>query len=136
MNNILNEMIQKAEAAMAQAYSPYSNFKVGVCLRTENNKLFTGANIENSSYSLTLCAEATTIAQMITAGQTRIIEMVVTSSGDKLCFPCGACRQRIYEFADPEMLIHSYHPHQPIQTYYFRELLPLAFGPDDLKRSK
>jgi len=128
----LQTMIEQAMSARDQAYAVYSNFKVGACIRTANDRLFSGFNIENASYSLTLCAEATAIASMKLAGFDQIEEVVVISSGDKICSPCGACRQRIREFADPHCNIHCCQADGQYETLTLEELLPLSFGPEHL----
>ena len=99
MNNILDNMIKKAKEVQQHSYAPYSNYHVGICLRSENDYLFTGCNVENVSYSLTLCAEMSALGALISAGEKYIKEVVVIGSGKELCVPCGACRQRILEFA-------------------------------------
>jgi cytidine deaminase len=126
-------MLEQATLARDRAYAPYSHFHVGCCIKTTNNEFFTGFNIENVSYSLTLCAEATAIAAMITAGQKHIAEITIISSGKDICSPCGACRQRIREFASPEALIHMFSASGEQQTNTLAELLPFSFGPQHLE---
>lgn len=96
MDDLAN-MLYKAQIAMANAYIPYSQFAVGACIKTSSNKFFAASNIENASYGLTLCAESVAIGNMITAGEKDIAEVVVMAHGDKVCSPCGACRQRLRE---------------------------------------
>ena len=128
-----SNMIDHATQAMQEAYAPYSNFHVGVCIRTDNDKLFVGANIENASYSLTLCAEATAIANMIMAGYRHINEIVIVIKGDVVCPPCGGCRQRIAEFANSDLLIHMCSTYGQQKSQLFSELFPQPFNSDFLE---
>jgi len=127
------EMVAKAQAVQANAYSPYSNFKVGVCLRTTQHNFFVGCNYENASFSLTSCAEGSAIAAMVNAGEKQIAEVVVIGSSEHPCSPCGACRQRIREFAAPDILIHMLGNSGESLTMTLDELLPVSFGPKFIK---
>ncbi|MDQ2995289.1 MAG: cytidine deaminase, partial [Pseudomonadota bacterium] len=82
-------MIERATAAMQFAYSPYSNFKVGACIRTDDDQYFTGCNIENISYGLTICAEACALSNLISTGDHHIAEVAITCSTIEICGPCG-----------------------------------------------
>ena len=128
----LDAMITAANAAVQLAYAPYSKFQVGVCVKTDAGNLYSGSNIENASYGLTLCAEACAIANMVSHGEQTITEVVVTSSGNLICTPCGACRQRIREFATSDATIHCLGAKDQIKTLTLDELLPLSFGPENL----
>src|SRR5690348_1750362 len=99
----LETLIEKAKAVQLQAYAPYSNFSVGACLETDKHNLYVGCNVENASYGLAVCAESNAIAAMIAGGEKRIIRMVVTVQGPGVSACCGACRQKLYEFADPSI---------------------------------
>ena len=124
----LTHMLEKARAAQKQAYAPYSNFHVGACIRTPNNHFFIGCNVENASYSLCQCAEATAIGAMISAGESQIAEIVIIGDSETPCTPCGACRQRLNEFAAPETLIHMFSKQGERFTQTLNELLPHSFG--------
>jgi cytidine deaminase len=126
------ELIAAAAAARANAYAPYSGFAVGAAIRDAGGALHAGANVENAAYPQGQCAEASAIGAMIAAGGKRISEMVVLADGAALCTPCGGCRQRIREFADSETPIHLCGPAGLRRTVTLGELLPLAFGPDNL----
>jgi cytidine deaminase len=126
------ELIAAAAAARANAYAPYSRFAVGAAIRAADGALHAGANVENAAYPQGQCAEASAIGAMIAAGGRRISEMAVLAGGAALCTPCGGCRQRIREFAAPEMRIHLCGPEGLRRTVTLGELLPLAFGPDNL----
>ena len=128
----IGELIAAARAARANAYAPYSRFAVGAAIRAEDGRLYPGANVENAAYPQGQCAEASAIGAMIAAGGRRIAEMAVLADGAALCTPCGGCRQRIREFADPETRIHLCGPDGLRRTVTLGELLPLSFGPENL----
>ncbi len=129
----LDDMIEAARAVRERAYAPYSNFQVGACLRTKSGKLYAGANVENAAYPQGQCAEASAIGAMVAGGDNEIVEVVVIGGGDGLCTPCGGCRQRINEFADPDTPVHVCGPEGLRQTFTLGELLPGAFGPRNLE---
>jgi cytidine deaminase len=133
MSNLLS-MLEAARAMLVNSYSPYSNFPVSACIRSANDELFTACNIENASYSLTLCAEAAAIAKMISAGQREIKEVLVMGKGVELCAPCGACRQRLREFASYNVPVYICDPNGVRKTMSIEELLPMSFGPHNLER--
>lgn len=126
------KLFELAKAAMANAYAPYSRFPVGASLRTESGKLYSGANVENAAYPEGCCAEASAIAAMVRDGERRIAELVVIGGGDALVTPCGGCRQKIREFSAPDTPIHICGPDGLRKTYTLNELLPDAFGPENL----
>jgi cytidine deaminase len=128
----LAELFAAAKTAQANAYAPYSHFKVGAALRTAGGAMFAGCNVENAAYPQGSCAEASAIAAMALAGERRIAEILVIGDGDALCTPCGGCRQRIREFADPSSLIHIAGPEGVRAKFTLSELLPESFGPDHL----
>ena len=128
----LEEMVAKATQAYKNAYAPYSNFSVGVCLRTDDDKLFSGCNVENAAYSSTLCAEMTALGAMISNGGRKIKEVVIVVPDKKLCPPCGACRQQLFEFAASDTLIHLYNVAGDHKTLTMGDLLPVPFGPNNL----
>jgi len=128
MNDIIQSMITKSHLALQHAYSPYSKYRVAACICTKTNELFTGVNIENCSYGLTICAESAAICHMIAAGKKNIKSMVVLAGDNAFCSPCGACRQRIYEFSSPDTLIHLCDQHTILKSMTIDELLPMAFS--------
>lgn len=130
MNKITSIMQKKAYETLACSYSPYSHFKVASCLHTDKGNFYTGVNVENSSYGLTVCAEVSAICQMVTAGEQRIKSMVVLAGNNLLCSPCGACRQRIHEFSTPDTMIHLCSKDTIFHSMTINELLPLAFDFD------
>jgi cytidine deaminase len=125
-------LMDYARAAVSSAYVPYSNFPVGAAVMTENGAIFTGANIENASYPLACCAERTAVFAAINAGHMVITAVAVTAPKVVTVTPCGACRQVLNEFkpADTEMAVILDGLELSILT--LSELLPRAFGPQDL----
>ena len=126
----LDDMIRLAAAARANAHAPYSGFKVGACVETHDGQRFVGCNVENVAYPQGQCAEASAIGAMVSAGGRRITRVVVVAEGDKLCTPCGGCRQRLAEFAAPDTPVHLASPSGPRATFTVGELLPHAFDFD------
>lgn len=121
-----------AAAAMERAYAPYSKFQVGAAILAENGQVYSGCNVENSAYPEGSCAETGAIAAMVRDGARQIREIVVIGRGDELCTPCGGCRQRIREFAAPEVKVHVCGPQGLRRTFTREELLPASFGPENL----
>ncbi|MCW5589304.1 MAG: cytidine deaminase [Legionellales bacterium] len=134
MSNI-DEMFDLAQAAQKNSYCVYSNFAVGCCIKSSQDHLYAGCNYENASFSLTACAETSAIAQMITAGEQEIKEILILGQDHILCFPCGACLQRISEFAEPTTLVHLCQSQGVVKTLKLNELLPYAFGSENLEKS-
>jgi cytidine deaminase len=128
----MKDLLDAALKARANAYAPYSRFAVGAALRAENGRLYMGANVENAAYPEGLCAEAAAIGAMVAAGARRIVEIVVVGEGVALCTPCGACRQRIREFAAPDAKVHVAGPEGIRRSFTLAELLPQSFGPENL----
>ncbi|PBO85953.1 MAG: cytidine deaminase [Thaumarchaeota archaeon] len=125
-----DDLIKKAREAKEFAYSPYSNFKVGAAILTENGEVFTGCNIENISYGATNCAERTAIFKAISDGNKSFKEIAISSSiaPEKPIFPCGICRQVLAEF-NKDMLIHV---DGDDKTYKLSELLPAPFDKNQM----
>lgn len=121
-------MLAAARAVMANSYSPYSHYQVGACFKAENGELYSGCNIENASYGMTLCAEASALGALISAGNKKITEIALSCSGDDPCPPCGACRQRIAEFATPNTPIYLSNHQGDVRTLTFGELFPQPFN--------
>lgn len=129
----LDEMVALAHRAMANAHAPYSRFAVGACLRADSGRLYAGCNVENAAYPQGQCAEASAIGAMVTAGDKRIVEVVVLGSGKALCTPCGGCRQRLVEFAAPDIPVHIGNAEGIRKTVTLADLTPLFFGPHNLQ---
>ena len=124
------ELKELAKKAASKAYAPYSKFKVGSALLTKSGNVYTGCNVENASYGLTICAERNAIASAVNAeGEIEIDTIVVYTPTEKPTPPCGACRQVIHEFGNPK--IKSYCEGEDSNTHTSEDLLPYAF---DLKK--
>lgn len=146
MNEANEQLVQAAIAAAHNAYAPYSNFHVGAALLLDNGEVVTGANFENASYGMTLCAETVAIAKANSDGQMRRIVAIAVAGGPRSAeggavigadpiSPCGRCRQVIKEVADEvaiDLPVHCAHV-SGYETYLLSELLPHGFGPASLK---
>ncbi len=119
-----------ARAAQAHAYAPYSHFRVGAALEAEDGTVFTGCNVENASYGLTICAERAAVTAAVAQGARRFRRIVVVSDTDPPAAPCGACRQVLAEFG-PAMPVEGI-GNSTRAAWTMRELLPAAFGPESL----
>jgi len=126
------QMFEATTKVRERAYVPYSKFKVGAAILTEDNHIVVGCNAENAAYPQSQCAEASAIGNMVSQGYSIIKEVLVMGSGDLLCSPCGACRQRIREFASLKTPIHMCNTKGHLKTSTLQELLPDSFGPENL----
>jgi cytidine deaminase len=129
MSNI-DELIAAAGEARDNAYAPYSKFKVGAAVRTASGHIYSGCNVENAAYPEGLCAEASAVAAMVRAGEQHIVEVVVLGGGNRLCTPCGGCRQKLREFATDDTPVHVCGPEGLRETLLLGVLLPHSFGPE------
>ena len=127
----LEILMGAARDASTRAYAPYSDFRVGAAILTENGAIHTGCNVENASYGLAICAERNAAAAMALASpDDREIRLVAVYSPDASpCFPCGACRQVLREFGCKEVIVEEA---SGLRLYPFEEILPHTFGPEDL----
>ena len=126
------KLFEEAKKVREKAYVPYSQFKVGAAFLTDDDSIVVGCNVENAAYPQSQCAEASAIGNLISQGYKNIVEVVVIGSGNKLCSPCGGCRQRLREFAKLDVLIHMCNIEGHIKTSTLDELLPDSFGPENL----
>jgi cytidine deaminase len=128
----LDALFAAAKAAQSQAYAPYSRFRVGAAILADDGKVYPGCNVENAAYPVGACAEAGAISAMIAGGARAIRAILVLGDGAELVTPCGACRQRIREFAAPETPIAVAGPEGVRARFSLAELLPASFGPANL----
>ena len=126
------ELIDTAIGAMRRAYAPYSSFGVGAAVRADDGRVYAGCNVENAAYPIGNCAETSAIAAMIMGGAKRITAVAVAGPGQALVTPCGGCRQRIREFAAPDVPVYVAGEEGHRATFTLQELLPEAFGPENL----
>ncbi|MGH2677427.1 MAG: cytidine deaminase [Actinomycetota bacterium] len=124
-------LVAAAGEAREGAYAPYSGFHVGAALLSDDGSRFTGANVENASYGLSMCAERTAVFHAVAQGVRRLRAVAVVASNDEPTWPCGACRQVLYEFG-PDLVVISEGKGGRRQERSLGELLPEAFGPNDL----
>jgi len=121
-------LIDAAARVRENAHAPYSNFKVGAAVRAASGAVYVGCNVENAAYPEGTCAEAGAIAAMIAAGETVITEAAVIADSAAPVAPCGGCRQKLSEFAAPDVLLTMATTHGATKSVSIAELLPGAFG--------
>lgn len=121
------QLIQEANEAREKAYVPYSHFKVGAALYTKSGKIYHGCNIENSSFSLSCCAERTAIFKAVSEGETEFTALAVIADTEEPVSPCGACRQVMSEFFSDDVAVYLANRSGKVQTTSVSELLPFGF---------
>lgn len=126
-------LIERAKEAMEYAYSPYSKFKVGAAILTEGGDIFTGCNIENSSYGATICAERTAAVKAVSSGQAHFMAIAVVCSSGEYAYPCGVCRQFLSEFMDKDGIIYLEDAKEGALDIRFYDALPYVFSGDRIK---
>lgn len=123
------ELLNIAKGVSNNSYSPYSEFPVGACALYESGRDYAGCNVENSSYGLALCAERNAMSTAIACGEkSKLVKIAIYSPKSSLCFPCGACRQWIQEFAqgyNTEIILEDEEGN--IKIFYINDLLPHSF---------
>ncbi|MCL2366989.1 MAG: cytidine deaminase [Oscillospiraceae bacterium] len=125
------KLISLAADVMANSYSPYSRYKVGAAIECSNGTVFTGCNIENAAFGVTMCAEASAIAGAVSAGERNFKRIAIISEGNSYCLPCGTCRQLLHEFA-PDLEVLSARADGRYVSYSLSSLLPVPFGKDHM----
>lgn len=134
-----SELIRLALEAREMAYTPYSRFKVGAALLTEEGKVYKGCNIENASYTPTNCAERTAFFKAVSEGEKKFSAIAIVGGAEdttepNYCAPCGVCRQVMMEFCDPktfEIIVAKSPSEYKVMT--LEEMLPMGFGPENLR---
>ena len=122
-----NELMEIAEKAYENAYAPYSKFKVGAALLTSDGRVFTGCNVENSSYGAGICAERTAAVKAVSEGAVRFSAIAIANAGGGLTFPCGICRQFLSEFAEEGFRIILRNDKSELEIFTLEELMPHGF---------
>lgn len=127
MQRTYESLIEEAKNVSANAYAPYSKFKVGACALFESGNIYTGCNVENGSYGLSLCAERNALSSAVAAGEkSKLNAIAIFSPNTSDCTPCGACRQWIYEFSqDAKVILEN--EDKTLKIYNIKELLPDGF---------
>ena len=126
------ELVKKAFDMHEFSYVPYSHFPVGAAILTEDGRVFTGCNVENAAYGSTICAERAAIVKAVSEGcREGWTAIAIAGRGEDYCWPCGACRQMLYEFA-PELRVLAARGDGSCQEVPLRELLPYGSGPKSL----
>lgn len=127
MNENIKKLLDAARKAKENAYAPYSHFHVGAALMTPNKTIYSGCNVENTSYGLTICAERNAIFQMAAKGERQITDILVIGDTDQFLPPCGACRQVIAEFSKKETNIYMCNKNGDIKQTTVDEIIPYTF---------
>ena len=122
-----DELKQAAVEVMGRAYAPYSHYPVGAAARTDDGRTVVGCNVENAAYGVVLCAECGLVSQLYSTGGGRLTHFVCVNGGDEIIMPCGRCRQLLFEHGGRDLLVWTVSGVKPMS-----EVLPDAFGPDDL----
>ena len=125
-NEMRDKLIAMAREASQNAYVPYSHFKVGAAILGEGGGIFTGCNVENASYGGTICAERTAAVKAISEGHSKFRRIVIAGNSKDFCYPCGACRQFLYEFS-PDMEVICLNRAREAKRMTLRELMPCGF---------
>ena len=126
MNETEKDLIDEAKRAREKAFAPYSNFKVGAALKTKGGQIYTGCNIENASYGLTMCAERVAVFKAVSEGIRRFDAVAVAADSKRLAAPCGPCRQILWEFCG-DVGVHMVNLDGRSRTMRLSELLPFPF---------
>jgi cytidine deaminase len=126
MKNKLNELIKSSIEAKKNSYSPYSKFKVGAAILTEKGNIFSGANVECASYSLTICAERVAAVKAISSGESIFKYIAIATNKKQIAFPCGACLQFLTEFSN-DLKIILVKSEKEYKIFEMKDLLPKNF---------
>jgi len=127
MNIDFNLLMNKAKEAVKMSYSPFSHFAVGATILTKSGNIYTGCNIENSSFGLTICAERCAIFKAVSEGEKEVVAIAIYSPNTDECYPCGACRQVLYEFQGNTEIIVITEKEGNIETKPLGYFLPCGF---------
>lgn len=123
------QLIEKAREVLSNAYCPYSDYRVGAAVLTEKGNIYTGCNVENSSYGASNCAERTAVFKAVSEGERSFSAIAVfTDEGNDPPFPCGICRQVLTEFCSPDMPVIIYDGEKSVYNFTLEELIPFSFS--------
>lgn len=118
---------QRARELNARAYAPYSGYRVGAAALADDGRIVAGCNVENAGYGVTLCAECGLVSELVAGGGGRLVAFTCCNADGEVIMPCGRCRQLLFEHGGDELLVET-----PRGILTMAEVLPQAFGPDDL----
>ena len=125
------DLVELAFTMLDKAYMPYSHFPVGAALEGEDGSIHTGCNVENAAYGSCICAERTALVKAVSEGCRTFKRIAVVGNSADYCWPCGSCRQMLYEFA-PDLEVLVANKDHDFVKYTLRQLLPHGFGPSSL----
>ena len=136
----MTDLLAAARAARLHAHAPFSGFRVGAALESADGRVVTGCNVENATYGLTICAERSAVFQAVSAGGRLLVAVAVVTDADPPSAPCGACRQVLWELWHPAArrlpnILTANPDGSVVRRHSLADLLPAAFGPDDLRHT-
>ena len=129
------ELVDLAFAMLGRAYAPYSGFPVGAALECADGTVHTGCNVENAAYGSSICAERTALVKAVSEGRRDFVRIAIAGRGQDYCWPCGACRQMLYEFA-PRLKVLAAREDGKYFVCSLGELMPHGFGPKSLEQGE
>ncbi len=128
------ELVELAFSMHEYAYVPYSRFPVGAALECADGTVYTGCNVENAAFGSSICAERTALVKAISEGHRDFVRIAIAGKGEDYCWPCGACRQMLYEFAPNLTVLVANEAHEFVRVNLGKDLMPHGFGPVNLKK--
>ncbi len=126
------DLVELAFTMLERSYVPYSKFPVGAALECADGSVFTGCNVENAAYGSTICAERTALVKAVSEGRRDFVRLAVVGNSEDYCWPCGSCRQMLYEFAPDLTVLVARADHAFVRLSLGKDLLPYGFGPISL----
>ena len=129
-------LVELAFTMLERSYVPYSKFPVGAALECADGSVFTGCNVENAAYGSTICAERTALVKAVSEGHRDFVRLAVVGNSEDYCWPCGSCRQMLYEFAPDLTVLVARANHEFVRLSLGRDLLPYGFGPLSLTQQE